>query len=76
MALVDAFDGIIFDYGGVLAHHQTPEDQAHLARIGGIEPELFSELYWSNRIGYDKGAVTGTEYWQNLALRAGTVFAA
>jgi putative hydrolase of the HAD superfamily len=76
MALVDAFDGIIFDYGGVLAHHQRPEDQAHLARIAGVEPELFSELYWSNRIGYDKGAVTGTEYWQNLGMRAGTVFAA
>ena len=31
MALVDAFDGIIFDYGGVLAHHQSAADQAHLA---------------------------------------------
>jgi putative hydrolase of the HAD superfamily len=74
MALVDAFDGIIFDYGGVLAHPQTPEDQANLARIAGVEPELFSELYWSDRIGYDKAAVTGTEYWQRLAMRAGTVF--
>ncbi|HEX4230907.1 MAG TPA: HAD family phosphatase [Bryobacteraceae bacterium] len=76
MALVDAFDGIIFDYGGVLVHHQTAEDQAHLARIAGVELELFPELYWSDRLGYDIGAVTGTEYWQHLAMRAGTVFTA
>lgn len=76
MALVDAFDGIIFDYGGVLAHHQSAADQAHLARIAGIEPEQFSELYWSDRLAYDKGAVTGAEYWQGLAMRAGTLFTA
>jgi putative hydrolase of the HAD superfamily len=76
MALVDAFDGIIFDYGGVLVHHQTAEDQAHMARIAGIEPEQFTELYWSDRLGYDKGAVTGAEYWQSLAMRAGTLFTA
>jgi putative hydrolase of the HAD superfamily len=74
MALVDAFDGIIFDYGGVLVHHQTPEDQAHLARIAGLEPELFSELYWSDRKEYDRGTVLGADYWQHLAMRAGTVF--
>lgn len=76
MALVDAFDGIIFDYGGVLAHHQSAEDQAHLARIAGIEPERFSELYWADRYEYDKGTVTGAEYWQHLAMQAGTEFTA
>jgi len=73
MALVDAFDGIIFDYGGVLVYQQTAEDQAHMARIAGIEPKRFSELYWADRLRYDKGIVTGAEYWQNLAMQAGAV---
>jgi putative hydrolase of the HAD superfamily len=76
MALVDAFDGIIFDYGGVLAYHQTPQDQAGLARIAGVEERQFMELYWSDRPAYDKGSLTGIEYWQDIGTRAGATFTA
>jgi putative hydrolase of the HAD superfamily len=73
MALVSQYDGFIFDYGGVLVHHQTDADQARMAAVAGIDPELFTELYWSDRLDYDKGDVTGPEYWQSVAQRAGTV---
>jgi putative hydrolase of the HAD superfamily len=68
MAHIDAYDGIIFDYGGVLAHHQTPEDQARLAAVAGIPLPEFGEFYWSQlRLDYDKGVLSGTEYWLAIA---------
>lgn len=71
MALVSSYEGFIFDYGGVLVHHQTGADQARLAAIAGVPKDLFIDLYWSDRLDYDKGSLTAAEYWQALATRAG-----
>jgi putative hydrolase of the HAD superfamily len=71
MALVSSYNGFILDYGGVLVHHQTDADQAKLAETAGIPKELFTELYWSERIDYDKDTISGAEYWQAVAQRAG-----
>jgi putative hydrolase of the HAD superfamily len=74
MALVDSYDGFIFDYGGVLVHHQTVAEQERMAEVAGIPKETLSELYWSTRLDYDEGLVTGAEYWQRIAQGAGTLF--
>jgi putative hydrolase of the HAD superfamily len=74
MALVSSYEAFIFDYGGVLAHHQTDADQETLARTARIPKDLLTELYWSERPDYDKDIVSGPEYWQGLARRADTVF--
>ncbi|HEX4169700.1 MAG TPA: HAD family phosphatase [Bryobacteraceae bacterium] len=66
MALVNDFDSIIFDYGGVLATHQTDADLAKLARLLGVTTDQFSELYWANRAEYDRGALTAAEYWMDM----------
>lgn len=71
MALVSSYDAFIFDYGGVLAEHQTDADQAIMAEIAGVPKDLFKKLYWSERPAYDKGLVSYAEYWQGLAERAG-----
>jgi len=70
MARASSYDGYIFDYGGVLAHHQTDAEQARLAAIAAIPQETFSSLYWDTRLDYDKGTVTAAEYWQNIARGA------
>jgi putative hydrolase of the HAD superfamily len=70
MAPANSYDGYIFDYGGVLARHQTDADQARLAGIAEIPQELFSSLYWDTRLDYDKGSVTAAEYWQNIGRGA------
>jgi putative hydrolase of the HAD superfamily len=70
MARANSYDGYIFDYGGVLAHHQTDAEQARLAAIAEIPQERFSSLYWDTRLDYDKGSVTATEYWQNIGRGA------
>lgn len=74
MALVSRFEGIIFDYGGVLARHQTDQDQAQLAKIAGIPKDLFCSLYWADRLEYDKGALSAAEYWQKVASGGDTAF--
>jgi putative hydrolase of the HAD superfamily len=71
MALVNSYSGFIFDYGGVLAHHQTDADQARLAAIAGIPKPIFTELYWSTRPDYDKGLISGTKYWETIAEHGG-----
>ena len=72
MALVNSYKGLIFDYGGVLVHDQAEADRARMASVLGITLELFDQLYWSNRLAYDKAERSRTEYWQDIAQRAGT----
>jgi len=69
MALVSSYEGFIFDYGGVLVLQQTDEELACMADIAGVPRESFNELYWSDRLDYDKGLLTAAEYWQALATR-------
>ncbi len=74
MAPVKDYDGYIFDYGGVLVHHQSEADQAQMALAAGIPLEQFQELYWGTRLDYDKGLVSGVEYWSDIGRRVGKVF--
>jgi putative hydrolase of the HAD superfamily len=64
-------DGYIFDYGGVLVHHQTQAEQAHMAEVAGMDLESFAEAYWGHRLEYDKGLITGAEYWAGIGLSKG-----
>jgi putative hydrolase of the HAD superfamily len=74
MALVNQYAGVIFDYGGVLAFHQTVADVEQLANVAGLPIDVFERLYWSDRGGYDKGLVTAEDYWGDMAVRAGISF--
>jgi putative hydrolase of the HAD superfamily len=76
MAPAKDFDGYIFDYGGVLVHHQAETDQARMAQTAGIPAEQFAELYWGTRLDYDKGLISGPEYWAGIGRGAGKVFTA
>ena len=71
MGLVSSYEGFIFDYGGVLVLQQSDEEQARLAKIAGVPKDTFTELYWSDRLDYDKGLLTAADYWQVLAKRGG-----
>ena len=72
MALVSSYDAFIFDYGGVLVEAQSDADQARMADLAGIPKDLFKELYWAERLDYDKGLLSYSEYWQKVAVRAET----
>ncbi len=76
MALVSDFAGFIFDYGGVLVHHQTDEDQAKMAAIVSVPTEKLMESYWADRHRYDHGLLTNVEYWTDIAARCGVALSA
>lgn len=71
MALVSSYDGFIFDYGGVLVHDQPLEVRHRLAAIIGVTPNRFEDLYWFNRLDYDKDLLSACEYWSGLAQKGG-----
>jgi putative hydrolase of the HAD superfamily len=72
MALVDAYDSLIFDYGGVLVGQQPEKDQKHLADLLGISTKRFLELYWAHRLQYDQAVLTAEAYWNEIAMRSGS----
>ena len=74
MALVNEIDGIIFDYGGVLVHHQTDQDHARMAKLAGAPQEQFSERYWAEREVYDQGMISNVDYWTAVLSSAGAQF--
>lgn len=76
MALIDKYAGVIFDYGGVLALHQTREDAEHLAELAGLTPDVFNSVYWAERGAYDKGLMTAEDYWNGMAVKSGKTFTA
>ncbi len=75
MATLDRYDGIIFDYGGVLVFHQTVAEQAQMAAVLGTSLDRFSELYWADRQEYDKDQ-PAEEYWRAIADGAGVSLSA
>ncbi len=70
MALVSEFDGFLFDYGGVLVSDHRGKEMTEMAHVMGVDGETFEELYWSNRMEYDRGAESNIEYWVRLANTA------
>jgi putative hydrolase of the HAD superfamily len=76
MALVDRYAGVIFDYGGVLAFHQTASDVERLAAIANLPLDVFERCYWADRGPYDKGLLTAEDYWGDIGRKAGRAFSA
>lgn len=72
MGLLNSYDGLIFDYGGVLVHDQTAEDRARLAAMAGVPEARFADLYWANRVDYDKDLLTAAQYWEGVAAAVGS----
>ncbi|MFE4372121.1 HAD family hydrolase [Streptomyces sp. NPDC056835] len=67
-------DTVLFDLFGVIARHQSPAGRDRLTATAGVPaPELW-ETYWALRPPYDRGEVTGPDYWRQAADRLGTRF--
>ena len=62
---------VIFDYGEVLCRRAPLEEFAPMARILGITPERLLERYMQNRLEYDRGDVSASEYWKGFGLESG-----
>ncbi|WP_327738753.1 HAD family phosphatase [Streptomyces nojiriensis] len=62
---------VLFDMFGVIARVQSPESMAVLERTAGADPDRFWAAYWSERPPYDRGEVTGPDYWQAVCAHLG-----
>ena len=65
-------NAVVFDYGNVLNEPPPAVQYQPLARLAGINEAEFLDLYWRNRLEYDRGnPLDGPAYWEQLALAAG-----
>lgn len=65
---------VILDYGEVLCFRPKPDALHRMAKVFGVEPARFLELYGGSRDPYDQGMITAEEYWEGFARRAGVSF--
>jgi putative hydrolase of the HAD superfamily len=62
---------VAFDYGGVISLPQDENAMRDLASIVGIDSALMRRIYWDNRQIYDRGLVSGSEYFKNILADVG-----
>jgi putative hydrolase of the HAD superfamily len=67
-------DTVLFDLFGVIARQQSPSGQEMLVAAAGVSAPVFWETYWALRMPYDRGEVTGSGYWRQVAAALGTTF--
>ncbi len=61
---------IAFDYGMVLSGPPEPAARAQLLRLTGLDEDAFEALYWVDRHAYDRGELSGLEFWRKFASDA------
>ena len=66
-----ALRAVAFDYGMVLSGIPRQEARHELLRITGLTHEQFESYYWTDRLAYDRGDLTGLAFWQKLVADAG-----
>jgi putative hydrolase of the HAD superfamily len=65
-------NAVVFDYGNVLNEPPKPVQYQVLARLADINEVEFLDLYWRNRLEYDRSThLDGPAYWRQLARAAG-----
>lgn len=62
---------VILDYGLVLCLAPTKEALDRIASVFGVDHATFWSLYEKDRATYDRGDLTGAEYWARFANYTG-----
>jgi putative hydrolase of the HAD superfamily len=66
-----ALRAVVFDYGMVLSGPPHLPAYEELERITGLSRDAFEALYWTDRHAYDRGDLSGLEFWQKFVSDAG-----
>jgi putative hydrolase of the HAD superfamily len=64
---------VLFDLFGVIARHQPEHSKQKLEELAGVDPAVFWEAYWKQRVAYDRG-IRAPEYWQSVGSVVGREF--
>jgi putative hydrolase of the HAD superfamily len=65
-----ALRAVAFDYGMVLSGPPYPQARKELIRITKLSHEEFESYYWTDRLAYDRGDLTGLAFWEKLVADA------
>ncbi|AEF85939.1 HAD-superfamily hydrolase, subfamily IA, variant 3 [Treponema primitia ZAS-2] len=63
--------GVAFDFGNVISLPQDTGVIDELVAIAGMERPRFEPLLWAARGEYDRGTLTGIEYYRGFLAKAG-----
>jgi putative hydrolase of the HAD superfamily len=62
-------EGVIVDFGGVLAQHPSAEALARLGAAVGLASDGFAEAWRRHRLAYDLGELPAGDYWRSVGGR-------
>ncbi len=62
---------VLFDYGQVLSLPPDPAAWSRMQAITGLSDPLLHEAYWKFRHDYDRNALNGRAYWNEVAKHTG-----
>jgi putative hydrolase of the HAD superfamily len=62
---------VVFDYGEVISLKPAEEVGRELARIAGLKQEVLDPLRWQNRREFDRGTLSGREYYRKVLALGG-----
>ncbi len=65
-----ALRAVVFDYGMVLSGPPDPAARQQMLRIAGLTEAELERHYWTYRHAYDRGELTGLEFWHKLSADA------
>jgi putative hydrolase of the HAD superfamily len=64
---------VVFDYGQVICHEPFAEVNGELARLAGLPVETLDPLRWQYRGDFDRGSLSGKDYYRKITRLAGAV---
>lgn len=62
---------VVFDYGNVLSLPQEESSLGLLASIAEVSEEKMKKIVWEKRAEYDRGAVSGVDYYKKMLAEEG-----
>lgn len=66
-----AVRAVLFDFGMVLSGPPDARVWREMLEVSGLSDEALHAGYWAHRHDYDRGALTGQEYWRAVGRHAG-----
>jgi putative hydrolase of the HAD superfamily len=68
---MSAVKAVVFDYGKVICHPPKDDMMEQLAALAGLSRTKFEPLVWKLRSPYDRGEISGPEYYRRILAAAG-----
>lgn len=62
-----AISHLLFDFAGVVGHHQSAETRWRLPQVAEAVIDVFWSAYWRHRDDYDAASLSAAQYWARVA---------